>query len=440
MDTMFHLPSIGSDYLPSDSELMYVDLDVQQYESENLVVPYYEISTNERYGDSISRDSPSNCEIEYIEPDEDSASSGDWTEVLFCVLDVPEWLFVVTEFHLVYNFPEGMCKDAVVALPWHFNYPIQPGPVVRECTKPSSNQEGSENQGESGYCDNSVSSGYGSCAGCNVSDEENLCGVGGNTGIPKCCFGGRKTDGSIWEPDPECFGGPAFVTSNFSDVDQATRRVITPLPEGGFRQTISFRNLVEVNGNQSIGRFVEGGSNVTGYASSSAPYANYLKALDKELDDLRSVNRDDLPHFLQPGNYKAIPRLFFEFDCLDEAGELVHGIRLMIREWNTMEEFSQFYADGGNDTSDPDVEGEEGDECEYEDRSILEDEFLQCNDLLDLDDVADCDSDLYPVLCSLFGTGQSQYPRIRYAPIEEESSSGGSGNGSGNGGSPSGEE
>ena len=61
--------------------------------------------------------------------------------------------------------------------------------------------------------------------------------------------------------------------------------------------------------------------------------------------------------------------------CIDSAGEVLHKLQLMVREWNTHEEFLSFYQAGGTEDADPDVggydrlEGIEGEDCDYEAKS-----------------------------------------------------------------------
>lgn len=411
----FNLPSVGSDYSPSDSEYFYVDLDVDTYESGDHIVPAYEISTTEEYGDSDSRDSPSNCEIEYISVDE--GEDKDATETKICILDIPEWEFIVKDFHLVYNFPEGMCEYTRVGLPWHFNHEVLPGPVVQECERQTGTNDEGDPETETGFC-NRIS---GSAVECSddptdlnscVEEEENVC-----PGDPKCCYGGETIDGEEWEPELECFGGPALVVNGWDLPPEAFHRtIVSALPEGGLKNTISLSNLTSVNGAESFG-FRASGGGASGFASTSFPYANYIEELDSSIEDLQSVSRDELLPFLQASasGFPYIPRLFFEFSCLDSAGEVLHEILFMIREWNTLEEFNEFYDSGGDD-SDPDVEGSEGEDCEYEDRATLDGEFNQCNDLLDFDDMSSCNFDLYPGWCGQFASG---YPGINYEPEEE---------------------
>jgi len=417
----FNLPSVGADFAPSDSESMYIDIDIDSYESNDTIPPYYEISTSEEYGDSALRESPSNCEIEYVELEENDAER-EWTENMLCILDIPEYEFVTKDLHLIYNFPEGMCESTSVALPWHFNREIQAGPVSTECERPAE-EEGEE--GGTGYCDSRADS-YASCDDDICLEEEgNLCG-----GEIKCCYGGAKIDGSRWIPDIECFGGPALTTKG-SDFPREGfyRHIVTDLPEDGLRNTITLENMTELNGAPRVstrpvsidGDGTEIYSGYSGFTGANFPYANYLKILDKSPDQLQSVGRSSLPAFLQPSNhYDYEPRPFFEFSCLDSGGEVIHKILMMIREWNTFEEFIEFYNEGGSDDPDPDVEGEEGDECKYGERASLENQDEQCNDYLDLDDIINCDNNLYPGWCTQFST--SQYPYIRYKATEVNAS------------------
>ena len=384
LDQAQNLPSLGDDYFPSDFDVFYLDLDEQSYEQNNQEVPDYDISRLEEYGDSAYRDSPSNCEIPYIEDeeeDEDGEIVRQSSETLICILDIPEHEFVLKDFRLLYNIPEGMCDSVSVGLPWHFNHPLIAGPISEECDLPG------EDSG-TGYENTRISN-----SRC-VEDEEDLCPGSGRKGI-NCCYSGSKIDGSEWEPDRECFGGPAVV----SGAQEFQRAVLSVVPDNGLRNTISLTNLIALNGNLRIRQV---GSSF--FQGASTPYANYFTSLDLPIDGLRTINRNtSLPAFVQyvPG-FRYIPRLFFEFKCLDDAGEVLHEIFLMIREWNTKEEFNNFFSSGGIDTADPDIEGEEGNECEYENRQILVEESEGCNDLKDLDDYG------------------GSYPRIPYSQAAGE--------------------
>ena len=375
VNTRFNLSSVGDDFSPSDSEYFYIDLDVESYESNDEIVPFYEISTTEDYGDSEIRSSPSNCEIEHLPPEEGGEQQS--SKPLMCILDVPEGAFTLKDLRLVYNFPEGMCTSITRALPWHFNFPIKRGPVVIEC--PVSIGSGEDASEENLFCnaDYDRQTGQKACPSsaseitC-YKEEQDLCASLPET--PKCCSGGETSDGEEWKPKKECFGGPA-LHAGIGEPPKAFIRQNIKMPEGGLRQTISLTYLLGIN-----------------TAPQNVPHANYLQALDISPDDLDTLNRNDLPDFLQASPYYkpskkfSTPRLFFEFSCLESAEETLHQIFLMIREWNTLEEFFKFYEDGGNDEADPDVEGIEGKDC-HEGRISPEGEFSKlCNDWKDLED------------------------------------------------------
>ena len=380
ISTTFSLPSVGEDFSAADSEVFYLDLDLNAYESSGETIPLYDINTTEIVGDSVFRNSPSNCELEYTPQEEGLRQSSD-TKI--CILDAPEWAFTLKNLHLVVNVPEGMCETMGFSLPWHFNFPVIAGPDSIKCPVEvgDSSQElyceatiavDSETQAITKACPANASTT--SC----YEKEEDLCPS--FSGGPKCCYGGENEDGKKWTPDLECFGGPALESTQLPPANFYVTHNVT-IPENGLRQTISLTQLI------------------TGpSAPQNVPHANYLKLLDISLQELKSLDRNirpKLPDFLKrPDFYKHTPNLFFKFTCDDPAHESQYELLLLIREWNTMEEFMAFYNSGGSEEGDPDIGGLEGSDCEYEERGRSH----LCNDWLDLDDYAAIGS--YPRLLS----------------------------------------
>ena len=405
LEFQHNLPSVGEESAPSDSEYFYVDLDTNKYSG---LAPYYEMSTTTEYGDAEERDSLSNCEIYYEEPEEGELGEKSASEEnLVCILDLLEYEFLVKDIHLVYNLPSGMCETIRTAMPWHFNHEILPGPIVNRCTGPGgTDDDGNPTEGKEGLCE--VIDGECECFTEDVEEEE-FCDGSATIGetVVRCCDGGRKSDGSEWKPDIQCFGGPSLVAQTHNHVKEDFYvSYLSDPEERGLRGEITLPNLISINRR---------------HKRSNSPNFNYLKALDLSADQLVNFSKDDLPDFLKKSpNFIYEPRLFFEFSCLDGAGEVLHKILLLIREWNTFEEFREFYNEGGNDSSDPDVEGLEGEDCAYEDRGTLDEDSL-CNDLFDLDDIADCLKDPLQIQCLYFPDG---YPRINYSIESAASSSG----------------
>ena len=397
---------MGDTTSPSRSSYFFFDVDESRYRNE--VVPYYEISTTEEFGDGERAGSRSNCEIPLVLTDEEAGESSEPTETIICLVDLLEGDIQVKDMHFTFNFPGGMCTYIHTGLPWHLNRRIYPGPRIRE------RDDCPENNDDCGFINtNCQANGVGALCPTNMvreaGEEEALC-PGRNI---KCCVGGLQADGETeWEPDLECFGGPALIATG--DIvlpsEDFYKYLITELPEEGLVRDFTLPNVLSIN---------------SGYHS-SVTHINYHKDLDKSLENLKNLNRSTLPDFLKSPvdapqfqlNYPA-PRLFFEFDCLDSGSESLHKIVVMLREWNTLEEFLDFFDDGGNDRADPDVTGVEGDNCAYEDRTLLINEGGNlCNDYLDMDDYDDAE-DARVKLINRVDPVNRGYPVVPYSATEE---------------------
>jgi len=421
-------PSVGEDTNLPDSDYFYIDLDKTHYDSLGVDVPLYEISTTEEYGDAEQRDSVSNCEIEFEGADEDDPEAVS-SETKICILDIMEYDLVVNDLKLTYNIPEGMCRYVTTIPPWHYNYETGPGPsTIYECKPPDPDDE-EDDEDDSNldtiYCtrntehaeglskENRLYSDHDCGSGapddtdlvCDKEKEE-LCTyryTDGDEDI-SCCYGTYRIGGPTGEKEEwdgtddlkKCLGGVGRTSWDELDDKGFPAKLIEQVSEFGVRGYFEIKNLIEVTGGRPYW---------------STPIANYHKKLDTTPEKLRKVQRASLPKFLhrpqgqqapQPQGQQApqpqgqqAPQLFFEVECLDSAGEVLHKLQMMIREWNTHEEFIDFYSAGGADGHDADVTGEEGDECEYEERGTLRREEEQstliireddCNDSLDFDD------------------------------------------------------
>ena len=96
--------------------------------------------------------------------------------------------------------------------------------------------------------------------------------------------------------------------------------------------------------------------------------------------NLRGIEGGDLAFSAQE---QLLGYPYYTLECLDSNMEAIHRVHFIVREWNTLEEFYEFQ-DSAGDNGDPDVEGVEGEDCNYYDP----DEFTNnCNDLYDLDDI-----------------------------------------------------
>ena len=439
-------PSVGSDTSPPNSTFFYIDLDEEYYDRQGVEAPLYEISTTEEYGDALERDSVSNCEIEHIAIDDTSQESESKT----CILDVMEQELFLSSLPLVYNVPANMCTNVYVTIPWHYNYQAGRGPLaVTECTETRGSGEDEEEEtffcalggiaqgvnrfafrktiGGNFDCNNNLETSANAfcsdlelpngCLGTGLrcaEEEEDLCAFNYSSpdgeGQISCCFGNYYVDGEAkrWQSGEltDCLGGPGRTSWDTRDQDGFPTGHSHYVLEDGLRETIEIASIESTLG-------VHG--------SGSIPVANYLKILDQAPEDLREVDRAaDLPGFYRtPAGAPRLsyrPNLFFAVQCLDQAGEILHELRLAIREWNTYANFARFYASGGEEEEDPDVpelgtssdkRGEEGEDCEYENRKVIS-EFTSavelCNDFLDFNDYIGSDE----------GAPANLFPRLDY--------------------------
>ena len=154
-------------------------------------------------------------------------------------------------------------------------------------------------------------------------------------------------------------------------------------PEKGFDDNGYPVNIVEsgiegVNKEYTLDPLIETTKN-----RYSLPTANFFKAIEDEktAEPPAFYNSPPDPTPENPARVRGHP--FLTWSCFDPAREVKHRIHLLIREWNTKEEFTRFKESEGG-SGDPDISGAEGSECEYyeKDKAI----FGDCNDLYDSDD------------------------------------------------------
>ena len=410
-------PSVGENTSLSDSDYFYFDLNESHYDSLGVDPPLYEISTTTSYGDAQERDSVSNCEILYDPRDENDPESSS-SETKICVLDIMENDLVVNDLKLIYNIPEKMCRYIEVLPAWHYNYKTAQGPTkVATCDPPDAASAEEESEEESYYCTEdlnasgvSLPTGY-TCKNSTIAPEsiiakcaievEDLCSynyIGPDGNDISCCYGTYTNVSDANEAEwagsdnlQECLGGPGRTSWDFLTTDGFPAILTQSVPEHGIKGSFEIKNLLDVTSTKAF----------------STPIANYLEELDQDPDDLRDVSRNTLPEFLQYPTFTtqviagSMPNPFFYVSCLDGAGEVLHKLQLMIREWNTHEEFIDFYLTGGSEDADPDIAGIEGEDCAYEDRATLKNEDGQCNDSLDLDDIDKAKGNILNFLPSL---------------------------------------
>ena len=439
-----YLASIGVEESTSDSDYFYIDLNRDYYKTAGAEEPLYEISTSERWGDSEDegRDSVSNCEIFHDSDDDPNEYP---TEDMMCIMDIMEQDFYTgqegnRDLVLQFNVPEGMCTLFRVEPPWHYNQKIGLGyTFIYTCETPDAGGGDDAEAPETRICaSNTINGANKGCAILDGSydspltspssqddyvcseelDATKACESLGldltEIGLGNCCFGEYRDEtgarNSYSGDFNSCIGGPGRTSWN------QKAKVTTSVLKGEARQDIIYENVPAFRIYQVPDNGLKDDIPIKGVLSvtqnrASYPVTNYIEDLDVDPDDLKDVDRKDLHLIFKSAAYFDEDKQFpspegnplWTFSCLDSAGETLHRVHLMIREWNTYEEFNDFYNSGGEDTdADPDVVGEEGDDCFYEDRELFGVKG-QCNDFEDLEDFFKRAQNPYP-----------DYPQIRY--------------------------
>ena len=402
------LASLSDEISPADSHWFYIDMDESAYDTSRRKNLMYEISTTEEFGDTRSSRkrssgarSRSNCEVEH-RPDDHPADNA--TKDIYCILDIMEHDFFLRDLVIKYNIPTGMCHSVITRVPWHFNQIVGKGPErLYECsvtTETSLKDDGCDETKENRYYRN----------GCPARQEctitrplgtekvEDFCAKFDRTeqDLGNCCFGEytlHKEDGNVenkkWSSDlKDCIGGPGRTSWDAYDDKYG-------IPIHHIEETFTV-----LEGYNVKYTFKSPHSSAKNQYFSSAPVANYIESLDTKANEVpRQVER----LLSQTGSLVGVPEglelfrpyFFFSVECKDAAGETPHALHLMIREWNTYEEFYDYYLDGGAKGYNPDVAGEEGGKCDYEtDRLASQYNSEDCNDFADLDDYLDFPAEL----------------------------------------------
>lgn len=414
-DDFSALPSVSSNTtLEPNSHWFYIDLDESYYK--NVKIPLYEINTTDEFGDTLSNRqsistpegiSPSNCEIEY---DPDIDFSEQFSKDTYCIMDVMEEEFDINNLALIYNIPDGMCHHVVTHFPWHFNQEAGSGPlVVYKCevqTLTGTDEEGNNecSTEERYFLDASDCPTDDTCPTPKAQrskgreDIQEFCAKydkSDQEGKGNCCFGeyvvvnpnddDSEVENGEWGGDLKtCIGGPARTSWELFD-----KKTGVPLPLEEMANSQGYRAKFIIESISSAFGAIIG---------TSVGFANYIKSLDVEASRVPSkVNQlltGSNPLLGIDSDTGFAPYYFFSVECLDPASEVLHALHLMVQEWNTYEEFyDHWVSKGATQENDPDVEGKEGRDCDYEEgrlRTVYAEE--NCNDKLDLDDYSDLDS------------------------------------------------
>ena len=229
--------------------------------------------------------------------------------------------------------------------------------------------------------------------------------------LSNCCLGdytlisGETTSEVSWGGNlQECIGGSARVNWDFFNKEGLPITEVENTLKDGYRDTYEMPPLVDVYDGSKHPRG-------TAYREPSFITANYWTDVENKESATNkpkfytAPNSSQLPaDYMRSFHTEGYP--YFTWSCLDKAREIKHRIHLVVREWNTQEEFNTFKDTSGG-RGDPDVVGLEGSSCEYfesAENSILKD--TECNDMLDADD--------WDLIDAGIGRRYNPYPEILY--------------------------
>ena len=311
------------------------------------------------------------------------------TEDLYCMLEISEGDLWYHEINLEYNVPPGMCSYLAFMPHWHYNQPTGQGQgVVFECEIQV--PDGSDDQGrpkfktEKRFSLNDPRPGK-DCPQPYKEDAKKLCVYnqsGEDSELANCCYGkytiiGGEGSRGDWGGDiKQCVGGFARLNWNTFDKDGFPGVLVTQTGSKGLNEEYKLKPLIDgVESSQRV----------------SFPAANYISGMeDKDLENKPSFYWDNTTKNRK--TFEDAP--FTTWACLDQNKEVLHTIKLIIREWNTQEEFIRFKESKGR-RGDPDIVGAEGSECDYYENNTLL--FGDCDDLRDADTFGlgkpDCEND-----------------------------------------------
>ena len=343
------------------------------------------------------------------------------TEDMFCMLEKMEGDLWAHDTTIEYNVPAGMCKYLAFQTHWHWNQNAGGGPErVYKCKRSSSgggsgedddsserystscikcgdckinrgkiseadcspSQESIKSNWSDSDCKNTDEIPCSKCTGDYPEEVEDLCPYDlsqENENLANCCtdsyngYGGAE-DGEWGDSLEQCIGGLGRVNWDTKDKNGIPKGKVVNSEANGYIGTYKIPNIdswydgpARVNNQYGIPAKVSGPSFVT---------ANYYEDIE---DDTSNK-----PEFYNSNYSVGYP--YISWACLDSAHEVMHRILLVVREWNSQEEFLKFKESEGS-RGNPDINGSEGSDCDYYSQSETGKlQFGECNDASDADD------------------------------------------------------
>lgn len=311
---------------------------------------------------------------------------------IMCLLDVPEGELFGKDLDILFNVPKGMCRYLIRDPYWYFNGEVGVGPAniaitVTQSTDPTATTYDCDADG--------ITYSGTSRTGCAALGEANI--TFNSSDVPTiacvydaCCAGSYNSSVRVFDPSGDLSTGTDTTNtlwgSNYTTcIGGPPRTDWTAFDQRGFPtglQSYAGDGTNDVYKLQAL---------ITSRRAFARHVANYFTPGLHTHSGSVDPTVSDLPFFMDPiddrsgspigGASTAFPRPnpYYSFRCFDENYELIHRIRLQIRDWDTIEEYTQYITSQGT-LGNPSNNGLGGVNCNgLTDGSV-------CNDFYNLDD------------------------------------------------------
>ena len=322
------------------------------------------------------------------------------SEDVFCMLDKMEGDLWAHPTIIEYNAPPRMCEYIAFSTHWHWNQNAGTGPsTVYKCT-----EEGSEDtESKECYCLDECTATTHSCSRPDCSEKaEGLCAYNeeakadenDDNSLANCCIGTYNVTGGEnnqkWGGNLQnCIGGLGRISWDAHNKIGIPITKVVSAEKDGFVSDYEIPSIDSFYDGIDSGVIKSSARDRIGVSGTSFVTANY----HEDIEDAGSAQ----PSFyntssLHGGSTLSEGYPYITWACLDGAHEVRHQIHLILREWNSREEFADFIESEGS-SGDPDVTGTEGGNCDYYEQ-VSGAGFSECDDAIDADawkDVRDPD-------------------------------------------------
>jgi hypothetical protein len=282
-----------------------------------------------------------------------------------CILDLPEGDAFTGNVSLDYNLPSGMCRYLRRRTYWYYNQEVGVGPtqiqmdITYDDTVSPIIQTGfqcSIDGGPLGLC-----TGFPE-ATINQITETPTCIYDKSTSAvgKNCCFGKYTLTKNIFYTNAvdistvsnnnwggslnNCIGGPGKAWTAKSD--KGIPQDIITFAKNGVNATYKLDKLI--NQISSAVTFPVANYYTAGLHTHTG--ATTGRTTDKPyfLDPVEDRNGTGIPtSVINPDNYLVPGNESYDFECLDASYEVIHRIRMYIREWDTYTDYLAYIASAG---------------------------------------------------------------------------------------------